>query len=344
MSQYPIFAQNTVVIDAEQIKMFGNNSSSLTYNGSPILTGASNITLTPVGSAPNADAASVTAGALTLQPADATHPGLVVGSGAQTLGGTYTFSNTPVITSGVIAGPGGNLLQTGPAGSTLLLGNSGTSATVGNFNTGVGIGTLALATSAATATAVGAGALNHILTGINNEALGQLAGSAYTGAESNNVCISNPGTVGDNNVIRLGRPTFHTSCYVQGISGVTVAGAVAAVIGASGQLGTVVSSKKRKREIEPIDESVIKKAHLLKPTQFKMIDDHTNEQNYGLIAEDVEQVLPQMVVYSDPEKKVPATVQYHKLTPILLQIAQQHEKDLAQLKLDIASLQKAKSS
>ena len=57
--------------------------------------------LAAVGSSPNADAASVVTGALTLQPADATHPGVVLGtSAAQTLAPTFTFSNAATFSSG----------------------------------------------------------------------------------------------------------------------------------------------------------------------------------------------------------------------------------------------------
>ncbi len=93
-----------------------------------------------VGSSPNADAASVSTGTLTLQPADSSHPGVILGtSAAQTLVPTFTFSNVATFTSGAtmsstlamgsnsITGSwtaGGSLTLGSTAASTLTLGNS----------------------------------------------------------------------------------------------------------------------------------------------------------------------------------------------------------------------------
>lgn len=64
-------------------------SGTISSGGAPL----SAVTLGPVGSTPNADAASIADSVLTLQPADGTHPGVIT-SGAQTIGGAKTFSST----------------------------------------------------------------------------------------------------------------------------------------------------------------------------------------------------------------------------------------------------------
>lgn len=76
----------------------GNNTGStvnaidLTVSQVQAMLGTSgDVTLTAVGSSPNADAASLSGQALTLQPADGTHPGVLT-SGTQTIGGAKTFS------------------------------------------------------------------------------------------------------------------------------------------------------------------------------------------------------------------------------------------------------------
>jgi hypothetical protein len=61
-------------------------------------TNSGDVTLTAVGSSPNANGASLSTQALTLQPADGTNPGVVT-AGAQTLGGAKTFSTAPILSS-----------------------------------------------------------------------------------------------------------------------------------------------------------------------------------------------------------------------------------------------------
>lgn len=61
-------------------------------------TNTGDITLTAVGAAPSANAATLSGQALTIQPADATHPGVVT-SGTQTFGGAKTFP-APLTVSG----------------------------------------------------------------------------------------------------------------------------------------------------------------------------------------------------------------------------------------------------
>lgn len=66
-----------------------NVSGTITQSGTPIVS----ISVTDVGSTPSAAGASTVGNALTLQPADGTHPGVVT-SGTQTIGGAKTFSST----------------------------------------------------------------------------------------------------------------------------------------------------------------------------------------------------------------------------------------------------------
>ena len=67
----------------------GAMAGILTLNGGSVPTGTNSgdVTLTAVGAAPNADAASLTGQALTLQPASAAFPGVVT-TGTQTIAGT----------------------------------------------------------------------------------------------------------------------------------------------------------------------------------------------------------------------------------------------------------------
>lgn len=86
--------------------------------------------------------------------------------------------------------------------------------------------------------AVGSHALEDLLTGQNNIALGQDAGGAYASSESNNIAIGNMGVLGDNGTIRLGTLLTQSSNFQAGIAGVTVSNAVPVVIDSvTGQLG-----------------------------------------------------------------------------------------------------------
>lgn len=89
-------------------------------------------------------------------------------------------------------------------------------------------------------TAVGYLSLTALLSGSNNSALGYNSGSAFVGAESNNIVIGSVGVAADSGVTRIGTNGTHTSCYVAGIDGVDVGSVATIVTEASDQLGTAV--------------------------------------------------------------------------------------------------------
>lgn len=68
------------------------------FSGSSSGTNTGDVTLTAVGSTPSANGASLSGQALTLQPADGTHPGVLT-EVAQTIGGVKTFSSAPIFSS-----------------------------------------------------------------------------------------------------------------------------------------------------------------------------------------------------------------------------------------------------
>ena len=69
-------------------------------------------------------------------------------------------------------------------------------------------------------------------------------------AEQLELAGASPNSITYNNSRVLTGGTDPTKTSIANISGITVAGGVAVVVNGSGLLGTVVSSKKRKREIE----------------------------------------------------------------------------------------------
>ncbi len=100
--------------------------------------------------------------------------------------------------------------------------------------------------------------------------------------------------------MRIGAVNKQTSTFISGIRGVNTANAnaVPVVIDSSGQLGTMSSSRRFKDEIKPMDN--ISEAILgLKPVTFHYKSDKQNTPQFGLIAEEVAKVNPDLVVRDD---------------------------------------------
>jgi hypothetical protein len=183
---------------------------------------------------------------------------------------------------------------------------------IANNNTADGFQALNSNTGAGN-TAIGSNALLGNSTGTFNIGLGVSAGTNLT-TGSNNIAIGNYGVAGESNTIRIGQAQTRT--FINGISGVAIAGA-AVVVNANGQLGVVASSADFKHQIRPMAEE--SKAILaLKPVSFcydQDIDENGLPQ-FGLVAEDVEKVNPDLVL-RDKEGK-PYTVRYDQVNAMLL--------------------------
>jgi hypothetical protein len=156
-----------------------------------------------------------------------------------------------------------------------------------------------------------------------------LAGSNITG--NNNIDIKNAGNFTDNNTTRIG--DTQNRVFIAGVSGVRASGGVQVYINSSGQLGTLTSSERFKKAIKSIG-STSDKLLQLRPVSFIYKDDDSNQTQFGLIAEEVAKVYPELVQY-DPEGK-PFTVYYHLLTPLLLSELQKEHAltGVQQAKLD----------
>jgi hypothetical protein len=90
--------------------------------------------------------------------------------------------------------------------------------------------------------AMGTNAMSNLITGSYNVGFGNAVGSAYSGAESSNILISNAGVNAESNVIRIGTQgtgnSQQNACYIAGIAGVTTANTQVVTINTStGQLG-----------------------------------------------------------------------------------------------------------
>jgi hypothetical protein len=220
--------------------------------------------------------------------------------------------------------PGGNTAEGQSALLSLTTGGFNTAAgylslrsdTTGSFNTAVGAGTL-LANTAIENTATGAGALLSNTTGSSNTANGAFAlfnntqGTVNTavGFEalfhntigSGNTALgvdAGNGVTTASSVICIGisGANVTNSCFIGNIFGVTTANAATPVlVDSAGQLGTISSSRRFKNEIKSMDQT--SEAILaLKPVTFHYKSDKTNTPQFGLIAEEVAEVNPDLVV------------------------------------------------
>lgn len=218
----------------------------------------------------------------------------------------------------------------------------------GDGNNAVGSSTLGSNISGDFNTALGANALPNLSSGDQNIAIGLNAGNGYTSNETNNIVIGNPGAEGESGVIRIGTDGTHTACFIAGIRGATtgVADAVAVLIDSAGQLGTTSSSRRFKTDIRKLSENELGSLGQLEPQAFRYLTDPEGTVRYGLIAEDVAQIAPWLVVYD--EKGLPYTVKYHELSIALLheihKLSSQYEQlqssyyNLAKLEQRIQSL------
>ena len=179
-------------------------------------------------------------------------------------------------------------------------------------NTATGLQALQNNTTGFRNTADGNGALNNN-TGSNNIGLGFNAGANLT-TGSNNIDIGNSGAGGESNTIRIGSAQIRT--FIKGISGAVVSGA-AVVVNAGGQLGTAPSSARFKQEIQDMDKaSDVLLA--LRPVSFRYKPEIDPEgvPQFGLVAEEVEKVNPDLVVRDRDGKAY--TVRYDAVNAMLL--------------------------
>ena len=169
--------------------------------------------------------------------------------------------------------------------------------------------------------------------GSYNVAIGANAGSTLTGAEASNIYINNLGVATESHALRIGAGTGTgnqqlNKTFIHGIFGITTGvSGIPVVVDNAGQLGTVVSSKRYKKNIVDMADTKILS---LRPVNFTYKADKSNKTQYGLIAEEVEKVMPDLVVYS-LEGQI-ESVKYQDLSVLLLKEMQKLKADVEELK------------
>jgi Chaperone of endosialidase len=254
------------------------------------------------------------------------------GSGGNTGGGSGALGSPNLSGSGNTAYGSLSL-----AGNTIGYRNSAfgdgalQSNNTGNNNTALGNIALVSNADGSDNTASGSQALNNNTSGSDNTA----TGSALTSGNTN-IYLGNPGVASESNTLRLGQVNSQTRTFMAGIFGKTASGGIQVVINSSGQLGTVVSAARYKRDIRDIGEKS-QGLHRLRPVTFRYKQDPQGPRQYGLIAEEVATVYPELVVRG--AKGEVEAVQYHELIPMLLNEVQHQQQELAELKAQNARLQ-----
>jgi len=171
--------------------------------------------------------------------------------------------------------------------------------------------------------AVGPSALSTNTTGSNNIAIGIFSGSLLT-TGNNNIDIGHIGVAAESGTIRIGTGGTHLRNFQAGIRGVTTGApdAIPVVIDSAGQLGTMSSSIRYKENVEDMNDESSPILDL-RPVTFNYKADTTKTKQFGLIAEEVNKVLPALVVRgADGQIE---TVKYHELASLLLnEVIKQH--------------------
>jgi len=232
--------------------------------------------------------------------------------------------------------------------------------TSGSANSAFGSGALASNTVGFNNTANGMAALSHNTTGRDNTANGVQALNSNTTGGGNtangDIALFNNTTGGDNtadgtgalqnnttggaglgvftasHVIAIGTngADVSDSCFIGNIRGVRTANAdaISVVIDSAGQLGTVSSSRRFKKEIKPMDKTS-EAIFALRPVAFHYKNDKTSIPQFGLIAEEVAEVNPDLVVRDDQGEIY--TVRYEAVNAMLLnEFLKEHKKVEAQ--------------
>jgi len=179
-------------------------------------------------------------------------------------------------------------------------------------NTAVGNSALVTNGRGTQNTAVGFKALTDSFgRGRNNIGLGYEAGVDLSGV-LNHIEIGNVGGPVDNYTTRIG--DLQTATFIAGISGTAVVGNTV-VVNANGQLGTATSSARFKKDIKPMDKA--SEATLaFNPVSFQYKSDPKGTRQFGLIAEEVANVNPDLVV-RNPNGEI-YSVRYGAVNAMLL--------------------------
>jgi hypothetical protein len=185
-------------------------------------------------------------------------------------------------------------------------------------------------TTGADNTALGRYALKQNTTGSRNIAIGIAAGQSQT-TGNDNIYIGSNALPGESGQIRIGDFGVHTQAHIAGIVGSTSANGVPVLVNGVGTLGTTTSSARFKQDVHDLGDASDLLMRL-RPVRFHYLEEAVGPEDaktpqYGLIAEEVAEVAPELVV-QDAEG-APYSVKYHVLPALLVAEAQKQRSTAA---------------
>jgi hypothetical protein len=196
--------------------------------------------------------------------------------------------------------------------------------TIASNNVATGYQALHVNQTGTSNTATGYSALGNSISGSGNVSLGASAGASVRTA-SHVICIGADGNDVSN------------SCYIGQIFGSTSGNGVGVFVNSNGRLGTMTSSARFKDDIKPMaktSETIL----ALKPVSFryKKEIDPARRSQFGLVAEDVEKVNPDLVVRDNEGK--PYSVRYDQVNAMLLNEFLKEHRTVQELRSEMAAL------
>ena len=206
--------------------------------------------------------------------------------------------------------------------------------TTGTNNNAQGSFALSANTSGYGNSAMGANAFLNLTTGYRDVGVGNNTGTnVLAGAYDTYIGWGAAGTVDETGVTRIGNPTYATSTYIAGLNA-TVTGA-ALYVSSSGQVGVLASSERYKTEIATLPAPT-ERLEQLRPVSFHLKSEPKGTLQYGLIAEEVAKIYPELVLH-DQSGQIQG-VRYDELAPLLLGEVQEQRRTLAAQERELAEL------
>ncbi|MGH2873807.1 MAG: tail fiber domain-containing protein, partial [Solirubrobacteraceae bacterium] len=226
------------------------------------------------------------------------------------------------------------------SGNDTAVGYDALDAATGPYNAALGTQALAGLRSGQQDTGAGEEAGRNMATGSDDTLVGYLAGVNYSADESSDIDIGADvdGTGGESNVIRIGGVDGtgtgeQNRLYIPAAESTVSSGGALEIDPATGQIGVATSSRRFKTDIRRIGPWVQRLLMALRPVSFhykpQYVEGQRNPLEYGLIAEQVARVDPNLVVYGPGGR--PFSVAYQELPVLLLAEVRRQERQIERL-------------
>jgi hypothetical protein len=218
--------------------------------------------------------------------------------------------------------------------------------TSGNYNTAIGLDACYDNIGGQSNVAIGYNALLLNDWGNNNTAVGMMAYSS--GKFTNSTAIGYYSAITTNNQVVLGNNAV-TSFYCQGAYAATSASVANMVVLSTGQILRSTSSKRYKKDIRDININT-EDIYKLRPVSYVSLTD--NKPYFGLVAEEVAEVIPELTEFavekevvpgSNSDKLIPEAVKYPMLSVLLLSEMQKHNEKIIEMLVHIRELENENS-